>query len=497
ESIQLDTQLLLKEQDLVSVTSTSGRMEVPSVSGSGVLHDGRVRSLFGFIDTFPLLTDQEVADVTSFVEQFDAGIGNAAHHAVQFNQNTSPRKVNEIHSVLLRQARAWIDVVAFGTSQDPNGLPVRSAWLYNPLVRQFVSDDPALPAQSFAGFLAMARQGNVDLVFLGLPPGTGRRFALDRDGDDLINGVELIQGTDPDNPDTDGDGANDGYELATGTDPLIANTVLALDLTAPNTTRSPRLNFVNTRLAKYSLALDEEAQVDVIYSLAGGTSLTLQGTVYAREHSLVLTHNQPSVTGFAPHVFSATAIVRDRAGNTRNIVLPNFVADPLLRIAGRPPVVVGDLAFTAVNRMPASMRATLELRLDLKESSLTPRPASGLVVVGQLSKRLAGQLEWKISTDFASALPSTFLSAPGDVDPYDALPGPFLVGAPTDATGKVSFSFDQLGLQPGDEVRFHVVGVWEPSVAYDPDNPVFNGTLPDRWQMPVTAVENRSVSETF
>ena len=42
----------------------------------------------------------------------------------------------------------------------------------------------------------------------------------DADGDGLLNGYELLLGTDPFNPDTDGDGFSDGVEVASGSDPL-------------------------------------------------------------------------------------------------------------------------------------------------------------------------------------------------------------------------------------------------------------------------------------
>ena len=42
----------------------------------------------------------------------------------------------------------------------------------------------------------------------------------DRDGDQLADVVEIIYGTDLDNPDTDGDGLRDGAEVAVGADPL-------------------------------------------------------------------------------------------------------------------------------------------------------------------------------------------------------------------------------------------------------------------------------------
>jgi len=61
-----------------------------------------------------------------------------------------------------------------------------------------------------------------------VPPGSGTRMGIDRDGDTLPNGVETNTGTfvngddtgtDPTLLDTDGDGFDDDVEVAAGTDP--------------------------------------------------------------------------------------------------------------------------------------------------------------------------------------------------------------------------------------------------------------------------------------
>lgn len=46
----------------------------------------------------------------------------------------------------------------------------------------------------------------------------------DDDGDNVLDSIELAQGTDPRNPDTDGDGLNDGTEALRETDPLDTDT---------------------------------------------------------------------------------------------------------------------------------------------------------------------------------------------------------------------------------------------------------------------------------
>jgi hypothetical protein len=52
---------------------------------------------------------------------------------------------------------------------------------------------------------------------------TSDPYNPDSDGDGLTDGDEVIYGTDPNNGDTDGGGVNDGDEIANGTDPTLGN----------------------------------------------------------------------------------------------------------------------------------------------------------------------------------------------------------------------------------------------------------------------------------
>ncbi len=180
------------------------------------------------------------------------------------------------------------------------------------------------------------------------------------------------------------------------------------------------------------------------------------------------------------------------------MALPGFTADSMIHDGGLSNVVVGDLAFTNLVRGASSLSGRISVRLDFKEQGPPALPAANRVLVGQLHVRDVASGEWTISTTATSTLPRSFVDDPGGTALYDAVPGPFLVAPPTNALGRTTLDFAQPGLVPGQEVRFAVIGVWQPGAGYDPLAPAFtSGAFPIRWQMPMTRPELRSVIESL
>lgn len=97
----------------------------------------------------------------------------------------------------------------------------------------FLPDD-GTAAVSDAALRAKATTPGQEVTYTCVPPGSGDRVALDRDEDELLNGVEtntgtfidaFETGTDPTLADTDGDGFDDGLEVQFGSDPNNSNSV--------------------------------------------------------------------------------------------------------------------------------------------------------------------------------------------------------------------------------------------------------------------------------
>ncbi|MBN9690095.1 MAG: Ig-like domain-containing protein [Verrucomicrobia bacterium] len=84
-------------------------------------------------------------------------------------------------------------------------------------------------------------------MLLGTNPRNARTFdnisdaQLDRDGDFLVDAQELRRGTDRTRPDTDGDGWNDEVEVTTGANPLVANAFLPGGIFGRNSALALRL----------------------------------------------------------------------------------------------------------------------------------------------------------------------------------------------------------------------------------------------------------------
>ncbi len=85
-------------------------------------------------------------------------------------------------------------------------------YLYNPTTKTFVTDIAGEPAKTQAQMLALATPGQ-ELTLTCVPPGSGRRMGIDRDGDGVLDGDDNCPWTDnPDQKDSDGDGIGDGCD---------------------------------------------------------------------------------------------------------------------------------------------------------------------------------------------------------------------------------------------------------------------------------------------
>ncbi len=473
-----------------------GNLFSPAVrTGFGLTHDAAGGNLRHTEPASGLLqTEQD--NVLAFIRQLDNGLAPAAHIAFLLTPTSPSSVTTSIQTLLQAQASTanrWIDVVAFGNRQVGTGpiTPVR--WLFNPATSTYVANETGLfPNPLTLNQLrsqAAAGGAFASITVLGLPPGNGRRFAVDPDNDNLVDILDNVttatSGNPRFNPDVDGDTWPDGYEAANGTAIGVAQ-VASGDTTTPAIAGTGAggamvANFVTTSVAQFFATTTEDAIIEATFSTPGLPVRTYRSTDFARVHTIVLQGLEGS-TAFATRNYTATFVARDRAGlvtpptgartatfNSRRIVdaptnvdLGTFVVRDLTTVRNMA-VPAGTLDITST--------FTIEGR-DPGSTLVLPNPV-GHVISAQVLIKRANNTQWEISNTFTSPntiVPNFLLF--GVALPYAVLPSPYVLSLPTTAIGsgaqvrgQTTISIVQTGLFPGDEVALRVRGIMQPSGA--------------------------------
>lgn len=494
-------QLFQRDQPEVSL-SILGQAVVRPLNGFGFQHNGARSSLFDFVDIFPL-TQQEISDCVAFLRQFDQGLAPAAHVARHYHVDAPAAVEQTIANVLIPQAElGWIDLVAFGTYSVGGGPDLAERWWYDPLQGLFVADSVGGPAASWPSFVQRTQNGAADNVFLGLPAGNGRGFALDHDRDGLWNDDETALGSDPYDPDSDGDGWQDGHEednpggaTAPALDPLVGPT----DTTPPALVMA-ELDLARAAFAKYHVEFSEPVTWTVTYATPGSPARTRTRLDPVVRDTVVLQGLEASSAGLAPVTYGVTLELVDRAGNRATFGLPS-AATSEHHETGAVNLRVDDLSFTGLASLPGGdLQVGAEVRVTRQLGPL-PKPAErDAVAVFNVLVEDPATGSWQVSSTFTPATPSFDVAG----QPYDATPGPFLLSPLTDVDGRATVAFTQSGLVPGQRVRLNVLTVMRviDPAAYDPNAPAFGDaatfkTPQVEYQMPRTAPAARGIEATY
>jgi DNA-binding beta-propeller fold protein YncE len=173
----------------------------PQVSGFGFSHDGSTDTVVSLLQTelfvFPGSSaaeqDARRAEVAAFILAFDTGMAPAVGR-----QLTVAGALGGAEQTLLAQLQARsnagdCELVARGRVAG-----VDRGWLF--LHGQLVPDRTGEAAPVPAALLGTVTGPSNALTFTCVPPGEGRRAALDRDGDGFLDGDERAGGSDPADP---------------------------------------------------------------------------------------------------------------------------------------------------------------------------------------------------------------------------------------------------------------------------------------------------------
>ncbi|MFG0319729.1 MAG: cytochrome c peroxidase [Planctomycetota bacterium JB042] len=385
--------------------------------GSGLSHAGMVPDFHTFVKLVSNFLGQNPAihdAISALGHQWDQGLAPAAQSAARM----TPANANDVRAYLLAQVAARnCGIAVYGEHLVGSGpLLARRAWFYDRNAGLFRSEDPADGTRTFQDFIA--NLGVETSVFVGWPLGMAEGMSIDRDLDGVPNLVDpqpLVAAVDP----------------ADQTPPQFL-------LNAPRTLWVPwktakvaRLIFETDEYTTASIVVDDGAQVR-----------TIEPVGYSKLHSVLLTHLRPDPDGTSPVPHSVTVTVTDRAGNQQTYAHAGLFETEPFTLGSRESrqLVVEDLHWTAASVVGGNFVGAARITIREKRDPFSTSPvANGVAVFRVVTDEPAAVLDAYTTTGatVADGVRITY----GGGSRLLGLDGPFLVSAPTDASGVADVDF--------------------------------------------------------
>ena len=196
--------------EVVGITNPADdfRHQGDQIRGFGFLNDGSVDTIFRFMSTvgfaasaanpggFPLTAEGNVLrrNVEAFVLAYDSNLQPIVGQQTTLTGANARAVGPRIALLLARATLGDCELVAKLWDDDEQG------WLYNPALGHFEPNRQHQPAVSDAALRARAHDDGRAMTYTCVPPGSGRRIALDRDADGVRDGDEVDAGSDPADP---------------------------------------------------------------------------------------------------------------------------------------------------------------------------------------------------------------------------------------------------------------------------------------------------------
>jgi len=266
----------MPDQQFIDVPLASRVHQGDQVRGFGFLHDGSVDTIFDFLNaTVFSLSETSQRNLEQLIFAFDTTFAPIVGQQVTLGASNAALVGPRID---LLMARAEADFALLGAPGAKEcdliakGVVNGEArgFAFEPGLGRFQTDREAEPPPSAAALRALAQTAGQELTFTCVPPGSGRRVALDRDGDGFLDRDELDAGSDPADPLSTPAGAVDHpigaskLIIANGRDPdgnkisLLAKRP-SLDPPAPGSADDPRCNGDPPGTARASLSFASAA----------------------------------------------------------------------------------------------------------------------------------------------------------------------------------------------------------------------------------------------
>ena len=170
------------------------------VRGFGFLHDGGVSTVFLFLNApvFQFANNTQRTNVEQFVLAFDTGLRPAVGQQVSATATTlnDTNVTTRINLLIARAEAGDCDLVVKGNLDSAS-----RGWVYDTISNQFRSDRASEALVDEATLRGQAITATQERTYTCVPPGSGTRIGIDRDGDGYFDRTEIADaGTDPADP---------------------------------------------------------------------------------------------------------------------------------------------------------------------------------------------------------------------------------------------------------------------------------------------------------
>jgi DNA-binding beta-propeller fold protein YncE len=164
----------------------------PQVRGFGFLHDGSIDTIFRFLSAGVFdVTNAEQRRLEEFVMAFDSNMAPIVGQQVTLTSASNTGVLQRADLLVARALAGDCDLVAKATlgGEPRGGLLLATG--------SFQLDRENDPAVADADLRALALTPGQEVTYTCVPPGSGTRIGLDRDGDFFLDSDEVDRGTDP------------------------------------------------------------------------------------------------------------------------------------------------------------------------------------------------------------------------------------------------------------------------------------------------------------
>jgi DNA-binding beta-propeller fold protein YncE len=165
------------------------------VRGVGYNHDGVFDTLFRFESLLVFLHGDDTSKraTEAFLLAFDSNLAPVVGQQLTVGAATAAAAAERLSLLRARADAGECELVAKALRDGRE-----RGYLYS--AGSFIQDQSALPRLLLSALLAETFAAGAELTFTCVPPDSGRRMALDRDLDGVLDGDERVAGTDPANP---------------------------------------------------------------------------------------------------------------------------------------------------------------------------------------------------------------------------------------------------------------------------------------------------------